>query len=453
MKKRSLRVITLAVALLLLVLCAASCAAKPKALLTLDRDGTKVTFSVNLYELMLSRMKGMLVSGGYTANSISADKAEFWDYQDKLNGTDLQTLNEYYGQLILDNCRTYTAALWLFEKEGLTLSAEQLASVESRLSDVLNDHGNGSKTKLNAVLSNYGINYDLLKEIYLMEEKVTAVQNKLYGANASLVGPNVKNEFLSEYYVHFKQIFLPTYRYEYETDANGDDIYYVPESQKATVCYDTVHGFEAKDENGTPVTDRNGDTVYYTTKDGTRIAYDKEKGVRSYKLDSKGVAITKDMTTEEIAQLKEKADKLYQSLKGCTVEAFEAEMAKQNKEIPGEDIYTDGYYLRKTVDYAGLSAEYSYFSDIITAMDSMQDGDIAIITSNSAGYHIVMKYAPTEGAYDKEVNEPWFKDFHSALVEQLFLDECHSYFEEISVNFEILASATDIKNIGANFYF
>lgn len=458
MKQRTIRLCTLLVALVLLAIPLASCSSRGKTLLTLDKDGVKVTFSVNLYEFMLSRMKGALVSGGYTVGGYTPEQDSFWDYQDKFNGTDMQTLNDYYGDLILENCRTYLAAMWYFESMGLTLSDTQQQSIEDRLDDVLEEHGDGSKTKLNSVLSGYGINYNMLREIYTLEEMVNAVQTAKYGANASLVGHNVKEEYLAENYVHFKQIFFPYYRYVYVTDANGDTIYYVEESQLKTICYDKVNGYEGIDENGAPITDANGDTIYYTTRnyneeESPRIAYDKENGVPSYVLDEDGVAKTEEMTEEERKALQERADELYNSLLGCTAEEFEAAMAEENEESDSEEIYTDGYYLQKNVDYASVGSDFAYFSDIITAMESMEDGDIVKITSDAAGYHIIMKYAPTPGAYDEEINEPWFQNFNSSLVEKLFLDECYTLSAEIEIDEQVLASATDIKRIGSNYYF
>lgn len=458
MKQRTIRLFTLLVALVLLALPLASCSSKGKTLLTLDKDGVKVTFSVNLYEFMLSRMKGALVSNGYTVDGYTPEQDSFWDYQDKFNGTDIQTLNEYYGDLILENCRTYLAAMWYFESMGLTLSEEQKQSIEERLDDVLEEHGDGSKTKLNSVLSNFGINYNMLREVFTLEEMVNAVQTAKYGANASLVGHNIKEDYLAENYVHFKQIFFPYYRYVYVTDENGDTVYYVEESQLKTICYDTVNGYEGIDENGLPITDSNGDTVYYTTKDyneleSPRIAYDTENGVPSYVLNDDGTAKTEEMTEEERKALKTRADELYDSLVGCTAEDFEAAIAKENEENDGEEIYTDGYYLQKNVDYASVGSDFAYFSDIITAMESMEYGDIVKITSDAAGYHIIMKYAPTPGAYDNEVNEPWFQNFNSSLVEKLFLDECYTLASEIVLDEQVLASATDIKRIGSNYYF
>ena len=449
---RSVRLSACLLALLMLLLCCASCASQGKALITLNKDGYKVKFSVNHYELLLSRWKGTLVSGGYTQNGYNAEQDEFYDFTDKFNGTDLQTLSEYYSDLILETCKTYTAVLWLFESKGLSLSDDQIAEVDQQMEDLLDAYGEGSKTKLNSVLATYGVNYQLLREMYLMEMKVNAVQDALYGSEGSMLGYEVKEQFLADNYVHFKQIFLPYFHYVYKTDKNGDEIYYLKDSDTVAIAYDTVNGFPKTNADGTPDTDSNGDDIYYTSKEYTKIAYNKDESVsaRSYVLDGNGEATTKEMTAEEIAAVKAQGEALFTSLDGCSVSKFEETIATENKD-GSEEIYTDGYYLQKNLDYAGMGTDVAYFTEIITAMDTMQAGEITVITSDPAGYHIIMKYDPTPKAYENAVNEVWFQNFTSALVEELFLAECQELYGSMEIDEKVLASASDIKKIGANF--
>jgi len=96
MKKHFLRVFALCLALLM-CLPLFSCSKKGKTLLTLKKDGVKVTFSVKEYELMLSRVKGALAASQFSVN----DPA-FWDQGDKYNGEKFQTLNDYYKESIDD---------------------------------------------------------------------------------------------------------------------------------------------------------------------------------------------------------------------------------------------------------------------------------------------------------------------------------------------------------------
>ena len=453
MKKRFLRVLALTIALLLLLLGSVSCGNKGKTLMTLKKDGVTVTLSVNLYELMLSRMKGNLCYYGYTANGATADDEAFWNFQDKFDGEVFQTIDEYYSGLILENCKTYLAALYLFEKEGLTLSSTVEKEIEDRLFELLRADGDGSKTKLNAVLSTYGVNYNILKDAYTMEAKVTAVQTHLYGKNAELVGPNVKDEFMRENYVHFYQIFLPAYNYVYETDENKDVIYYYTEGEKKDrICYDMHNGKEGYNEDGSKITDENGDVVYFVN-DGTyqKIAYDKINGKPAYVMSADGKQYqTTKMTDDELKALANRAEGLLEALKNGTDAEFEEAISKEDTNAALGTDYLDGYYLQRNLDYLAAGEANKYLADIVTELDGLQDGEVGMVESIH-GYHIIKKYPHTEQAYEKEENLTWFENFTSDLIETLFLKECEKLFDDIQIDDKILALAPDMKNVGINY--
>ena len=132
--KKSLRLLAAMLALLLLAAAVSSCASQGKTLIVLEKDGVRAEFPVTYYELMLSRWKGSLVAGNYTNNGYNAEQDGFYDLKDKFDGTNLQTLGEYYAQLILDNCKNFTAVLWMFESLSLSLSAEQIAAADEKMS-------------------------------------------------------------------------------------------------------------------------------------------------------------------------------------------------------------------------------------------------------------------------------------------------------------------------------
>lgn len=455
MKKNLSRILALILASVLLLLGCASCANKGKTLLTLEKDGVSVTFSVNLYELMLSRMKGSLAFYGYTANGVTVEYDSFWTYKDKFNGSELQTINEFYCDTILDNCRTYLAALYLFEKEGLKLSAAELEDVENKMFELIRTDGDGSKTKLNAVLASYGVNYDLLKDAYLMEAKVAALQKHLYGEKGSKLGYTVKDEYLEENYVHFRQVFLASYHYVYETDENGDVIYYYAEGeQKDRVYYDVYNGVVGYDKDGKELKDENGDVIYFVKdSDQKKIAYDTTHGMPAYQLNKDGSDYeTKEMTVEELEELAKKADGLYNDLKDSTDAEFESVIKTESDDFGDSTDYNDGYYLQKGVDFTASGSNYGYLEQIVTALDDMEVGEVTMIKS-SFGYHIVKKYSHSEKAYEKEENEVWFENFSDSLIEKLFLEECQKHFTDIKVADKVLTTAPTMKEVGINYYY
>ena len=456
MKKGLLRIFALCLALLLCVPLLASCSKKGKALLTLKKDGVKVTFSVKEYELMLSRVKGALAASKFSVNDPS-----FWDQGDKYNGEKFQTLNDYYKESILDNCRTYLVALYLFERDGLKLSDAAIQSVEEKMEELVRTDGQGSKTKLNALLSTYGVNYDILKDIYLMQEKITAWKNYKYGENAEQLGQNVKNEYLLENYVHFQQIFLPGYSYVYEKDQNGDTVYYYNDGtdKQDRIYYDKFNGVKAVDDKGNAVLDENGDQVYYVkNSDGKKIAYDTANGQPSFMRNENGSGFkTQALDFDAIEVLKERVKELESSLAGGSYADFEKimreELQETNKKSPvSMTDYTDGYYIKKTVDYTDAGEDLAYLDEIIDKLETMEDGEIAVVKS-TMGYHIIKKYPHTEKAYDKEENNDWFGDFNDSLIEKFFAEECQSHYADIKLNEKLFGKTPDMVEIGVNYYY
>ena len=204
---RSVVAFLLALALFCLPLCGCG-KSQGKALLTLERDGQKTTFSASDYQFLLSRLKAGLISNGMTNGGGSAAYDAFWEMQGYFDGDKLKTWDTYYREQVLETCKIYLVGLWLFEKNGLKLSQTATENIRQEMEDILTYSGNGSKTKLNAELSKYGMNYDLLKTFYETEAKAGTVQTFLYGENAGKLDASVKDPYLSEHYFRYKRISL-----------------------------------------------------------------------------------------------------------------------------------------------------------------------------------------------------------------------------------------------------
>lgn len=457
-KKKLFRLWAFCFALIFLCMSLASCAKLGKPLMTLDKNGTKVSISVNIYELMLSRMKATLVNGGLTIGGMTAKSEAFWNYTSKFDQGVEMTLDEYYRKCIQDNCRTYLVSLYLFEEMGLALTSADIADVDDRLNELLLTDGNGSKTKLNSILSEFGVNYDILREAYLIEKKVAAVQTALFGENASLIGDDIKTEFMEKNYVHFRQIFLPSYHFCCETDENGNDIYYYSSGEnEGHIYYDVHNGVVGYNEDGSKITDKNGDVVYFVNDGNYKtIAYDMINGKRSYLMDKDDPTAyqTKDMTESELDALEARANSLLERVQTASYSDFEKTITLEaDKSSPNNDMteHPDGYYLDRTVDYAASGSEYQYLTEIIAKLDTMQDGEVALIPS-SFGYHIIMKYPYTAGAYASEVNTVWFEKFNTKLIEEKFLERCNEHYPDIKLDEALLATAPTMKEVAINYF-
>ena len=438
MKKIFMRAAALMLVIMMLVAPLSSCAGGQK-LLTLKVDGKTYSISVNLYELMLSAMKGTLSAYGYTNNGYTPTQNSFWDIMDTYNGQVMETADSYYRKSVLENCKTYLVSLYLFDKYGLELSESAKKEIEDTMEELIKTDGEGSKTKLNSVLAEYGVNYKMLKEYYTIKAKFKAVQNHIFATT----GSNMKNDYLNENYVHFYQIFLANYKYVYETDANGDTIYYNTSTNQP--IYKVTEFKEV---------DSKGNIVYYTDVTRTHISYDTQNGQPSYKIDKDGESyVTTPMTEKELDALEERANDLLQSLQGVSKDTFVAKVTSESDDKQAAT-YTDGYYLNKNVDFSASGEDYMYLDQIIEKLSdaNTQNGDVIMIPSTS-GYHILFKCAPTQDAYDLETNKVWFSSFVSDFTGMIFDNTATPYLEQIKIDEKVYAKAPSMKEVAANYFY
>ena len=446
MKKMFVRIAAMLVVVLMLALPLSSCAGG-KALLTLKADGKTYSISVNLYELMLSATKGNLDAYNYTLQGLRPSQDAFWEIMDTYDGSTFETANDFYRKKVLDDCKSYLLSLYLFDKFDLELSESAKGEIEDLMSELVKTDGDGSKTKLNSVLAEFGVNYKMLKEYYTIKAKFKAVQDHIY----STTGPNIKNQYVNEHYVHFYQLFLANYTYVYETDKNGDTIYYNPSTSK--ILYKETE-YTQTDASGKVETDSKGQIVYYTDVTRDHISYDTKNGQPSYKIDADGESyVTKPMTEDELDKLVERANDLHQSLQGVAKDTFVARANAESDDTQAA-IYTDGYYLQKGMDYSASGQDFLYLDTIVEKLSdpAVKVGDVIMISSPS-GYHILMKCSPTENAYELEANDVWFSGFATLLTGDLFADRVEPYRSQIEVNQKVYAKAPSMKEVGVNYFY
>ena len=447
MKKILLRAAALMLVIMMLVAPLSSCSSGKK-MLTLKVDGKTYSISVNIYELMLSAMKGTLAAYGYTNNGYTPSQNSFWDIMDTYDNQVMETADSFYRKSVLENCKTYLVSLYLFDKYGLELSASAKKEIEDTMDELVKTDGDGSKTKLNSVLAEYGVNYKMLKEYYTIKAKFKAVQEHIYATT----GHNMKNEFLNENYVHFYQIFLANYKYVYETDKNGDTIYYNTSTNQ--ILYKVTEFTHTDSATGKLETDSKGNVIYYTDNTRQHISYDTQNGQPSYKIDSNGESyVTTPMTEKELDALEERANDLLESLQGVTKDAFASKMNTESDDTQAA-IYTDGYYLQKGVDFSVSGEDYMYLDTIVEKLSSTdtKNGDVIMISSPS-GYHILYKCAPTDKAYDLEANSVWFSSFATDFAGEIFDNNAEPYLAQIELDEKVYATAPSMKEVALNYFY
>ena len=410
---------------LLLLVTLAGCTGREKTLMTLGEQ----SLSVNDYELLLSRMKGTLEYNGYPV-----DEEPFWEEIMNAQGT---TYNEFFCDSIQYEAKKLLIKLYLFDEVyKLSLSQKVLDEIDLYIGDIVSLDFNDSTAAFNRALAQYGVNVDMLRDNYIAEEKVNALLTHI----SSITSQNAKQEYYQSNYLRFRQILFPLYEYVYETDENGDDIYYHDGSSQ--IYYDTVNGITRTGENGASILDKNGDLVYFT-EDG-RIAYQTEKGIRKgVDADEDGYVDYVELDEETVQIVTDRANYLKDQLEDGDFATFESYGARWSDDDVWSS-YPNGIYLNSDLSYS-----INYLDDIQAALKDMQSGQIALIRSDNA-YHLIMKYDLEDQGYELSENSDWFESFDQEVASSILDKTCEKYMADISVDESVLRSAMDMKTVGAN---
>ena len=430
----SRRILSVILCLALLMGAVAMTACSKRGTTLLELDG--YTISTNQYQLLLSRVKASLYYAGY-----SVDSSTFWDMVIDSEGN---TYDQYFRNAALSDAKRYLAAAVIFDEEGLVLPQSYKDAIDEDIEEYIRDAG--SKSALNSTLSAYGVNIDMLRDLYELEAKYAYVQAYLYGAEGEKIAANVRYDYLTEHAVCFKQVLIRAFDYVYETDLNGDEIYYKVGDNNAKVnniAYDNVKGSVRLDEYGKTLTDANGDDIFFLP-DG-KIAYDKVNGVRALSYDASGNPKTVKYSAEELAAHKADAEEILATVEAGDYAAFEALLAEY--EAADDDAFvTDGTYCFL---YTTGDNNYDYLNDIADTLAESEEGQIRMISSEY-GYNVVMKYPMPADAAANTAYEDWFSDLSARTVATLFNQKCSAYMEMVTVDEEAFATLPSMKDIGTN---
>lgn len=147
------------------------------------------------------------------------DTDEFWSSEI----SEGVTTEEYMTQIVNTNVMKNLVCMKLFRDYGLTLSSDATQSVEDDLADLVDSYG--SKAALNAELADYEINYDILRQIYIIQEEISAVYDYLYGDNGVLLPSDAElDAYYRENYARIKYITIHLYKEVTDDDGNTSSI-------------------------------------------------------------------------------------------------------------------------------------------------------------------------------------------------------------------------------------
>lgn len=147
------------------------------------------------------------------------------------------------------------------------------------------------------------------------------------------------------------------------------------------------------------------------------------------KYDKDGYAITEELTDERWEEKFTHAQSLLERAENG--EDFD-ELIIENTEELSYDKYPYGHYFNKLT-----TSSDNYFSDISDTVMDMETGEVRLIKSNY-GLHLIQKLELDENGYDHTENTEDFKNFNELVEEEKFKKKLMGYFDDITVDEEII---------------
>ncbi len=213
MKKRFLQLIALSLCAVCIVLSLPSCG-KETAIMTYN----DYIVSENYYTYWLSRFKANFIYN-YT------DVEDSEEYYDSVISADGRTAAEVMTDISDDAIKNFLVSEYLCDVYGLKLPSSVLDSVDAELELLVKELADGSKSVFNGMAAQFGVNYNMLRDIYIIETKASLFY-EFYAEN--FIKPELTEESLENFcrtdYAKADFIYVST-EFGLNTDENGNYIY------------------------------------------------------------------------------------------------------------------------------------------------------------------------------------------------------------------------------------
>ncbi len=247
--KKTVKFISLVLVITSLLPMLTACSSGKKAL---EYKGYKIT--EGMYSYWMKSWKDHYVN----YYSDISDTPEYWSAKNESG----QTNEDYLTQQIETRILYYLVAQKLFDDYKLELDSETLDKIKSDINDQTEYYG--SKSAFNDFLkSEYGISISVLEDIYLMEDKYTAVYNYLYGTSGkNSATPDELDKYYQDYFVRVKYVMFFK-KVKYKLDEDGKK---VTDPQTGYYAFDDLTDEEIK------MVKENADDVYKNVSGGKDIS-------------------------------------------------------------------------------------------------------------------------------------------------------------------------------------
>jgi len=142
---------------------------------------------------------------------------------------DGQSAEEYLFNMTVENVMMTLICMELFEESGLEITDGIEAEVDAYIDELVQEYAGGDKKALNAELANYGVNVNMLADIYINQDKSSFLFDYLFGENGTRpITDAEKQTYYENNYSHIYHLYI-------------NDAYYYPV---------TEDGYTKTDENG-----------------------------------------------------------------------------------------------------------------------------------------------------------------------------------------------------------
>ncbi len=361
------RTLALALAVVMTVLCLGGCGAKgPTAISFGD-----VKITSNMFCYWMSKYKAMFL---YSYTGGTTDNTQFW-LSEMAEGV---TIGDFLGSIAVSNIMSNAICLYLFDDYGLSLSNDELNAVETAWQTKIT--AAGSKSALNQQLSAFGVNADILKEIYIAETKISKLQDYLYGENGVEAATDAQiNDYYQANYYHMKHLLVRTDS-RIEKDADGNPIV-----DETTQAYKTAKLTDAEiEEQKKRAAEFEKDIAAGQDFDALVFANSEDTGMQYFE---DGYYITSATTflpsevVSAVMQMKVGEVKTVNSSYGIHIcKRYELEPGKYDEEPYRTNMFGD---LRSTVNQQKMSELIGGYADLVVLNeDIIDDYPIAYCSPN-----------------------------------------------------------------------
>jgi len=213
MKKRIIKLISMALAIIIAAFALPSCAKE-----TVIMSYKDYTVNSNYYTYWLSCFKANFIYN-------YGDVEDSDEYYDSVISEDGRTANQVMTDISDDVIKNYLVSEYLCDVYGLKLNDAILDSIDEKMDDLLTELADGSKSVFNGIAAEYGINYKMLRDIYIIETK-SSLFYEFY--TDKVIKPqltdNDRETFCKSDYAKADFIYVST-EFKYNVDENGNYIY------------------------------------------------------------------------------------------------------------------------------------------------------------------------------------------------------------------------------------